>query len=320
LCGEYLPMTVLSKTQMQIYLPIAELSIAAESVLLLGTIVGFLSGIFGVGGGFLTTPFLIFMGIPPAVAVGTQASQLVASGVAGSMGHFKRGNVDVKIGTVMLAGGFVGTFIGILIFRLLEYLGQIDFAVSLLYVILLGGIGLLMIYESLTTIVRKKKMSAEFNTFKISPWLSRLPYKVRFPHSKLFISALVPGGIGFVGGVLASVLGIGGGFLIVPAMIYILGMPTILAAGTSLFQMIFITAAATILHATMNNTVDIMLASLLIVGSVIGTQFGVVFAKYIKPLHARITLAILVLAVSFRLALELFIQPAELYSTVVWGG
>jgi uncharacterized membrane protein YfcA len=313
-------MTVLSKTQMQIYLPIAELSIAAESVLLLGTIVGFLSGIFGVGGGFLTTPFLIFMGIPPAVAVGTQASQLVASGVAGSMGHFKRGNVDVKIGTVMLAGGFVGTFIGILIFRLLEYLGQIDFAVSLLYVILLGGIGLLMIYESLTTIVRKKKMSAEFNTFKISPWLSRLPYKVRFPHSKLFISALVPGGIGFVGGVLASVLGIGGGFLIVPAMIYILGMPTILAAGTSLFQMIFITAAATILHATMNNTVDIMLASLLIVGSVIGTQFGVVFAKYIKPLHARITLAILVLAVSFRLALELFIQPAELYSTVVWGG
>lgn len=320
MCGEYLPMTVLSKTQMQIYLPIAELSIAAESVLLLGTIVGFLSGIFGVGGGFLTTPFLIFMGIPPAVAVGTQASQLVASGVAGSMGHFKRGNVDVKIGTVMLAGGFVGTFIGILIFRLLEYLGQIDFAVSLLYVILLGGIGLLMIYESLTTIVRKKKMSAEFNTFKISPWLSRLPYKVRFPHSKLFISALVPGGIGFVGGVLASVLGIGGGFLIVPAMIYILGMPTILAAGTSLFQMIFITAAATILHATMNNTVDIMLASLLIVGSVIGTQFGVVFAKYIKPLHARITLAILVLAVSFRLALELFIQPAELYSTVVWGG
>ncbi len=305
---------------MQIYLPIAELSIAAESVLLLGGIVGFMSGIFGVGGGFLTTPFLIFMGIPPAVAVGTQSSQLVASGVAGSMGHFKRGNVDVKIGGVMLGGGVIGSFVGILIFRMLEYLGQIDFAVSLLYVLLLGGIGLMMLYESLMTTFRKKKMSSEFNAFRVSPILSRLPYKMRFPHSKLYISALVPAGIGFVGGILASILGIGGGFLIVPAMIYILGMPTILAAGTSLFQMIFITASATLMHATMNNTVDIVLAGILIVGGVIGTQFGVVFAKYIKPLHARITLAILVLAVSFRLALELFIEPVELYSTVVWSG
>jgi uncharacterized membrane protein YfcA len=302
---------------MQIYLPIAEISVAAETVFMLGAMVGVLSGVFGVGGGFLTTPFLIFLGIPPAVAVGTQGSQLVASGVSGTMGHFKRGNVDLKIGGVMLIGGFLGSFIGILIFRLLQHIGQIDFAVSFLYVILLGAIGTMMLSETIFSSFKKKTVRSQFNSQRVSPFIARLPYKMRFPRSKLYISALVPGSIGFVGGILASILGIGGGFLIVPAMIYILGMSTILAAGTSLFQMIFTTAFATMMHATVNNTVDIMLAVILIIGGVIGTQFGLAFAKYIKPLHARIILAVLVLAVSVRLALQLILEPAELYSTVI---
>lgn len=302
---------------MQIYLPIAEISVPAETIFLLGGLVGFLSGVFGVGGGFLTTPFLIFLGVPPAVAVGTQASQLVASGVTGTIGHLKRGNVDLKIGTVMLSGGIVGSFIGILIFKLLQYLGQIDFAVSFLYVFLLGSIGIMMLSESIFSVVKKKTVRSQFNAQRVNPFIASLPYKMRFPRSKLYISALVPGGIGFVGGLLASILGMGGGFLIVPAMIYILGMSTILAAGTSLFQMIFITAAATIMHSTMNNTVDIMLALILIVGGVIGSQFGVFFARVIKPSHARFILAVLVLAVSIRLAMQLFLEPAELYSTVV---
>ena len=302
---------------MQIYLPIAEISVPADAIFLLGCTVGFLSGVFGVGGGFLTTPFLIFLGIPPAVAVGTQANQLVASGVSGTIGHLKRGNVDVKIGAIMLCGGVFGSFIGIMIFRLLQYLGQIDFAVSLLYMVLLGSIGMLMLSESLLSGFKKKTVKSQFNKQKVSPFISSLPYKMRFPRSKLYISALVPAGIGFVGGILASILGIGGGFLLVPAMIYILGMPTILAAGTSLFQIIFTTTAATIMHATFNNTVDIVLGLILIVGGVIGSQFGIGFAKYIKPDHARTILAILVLAVSIRLAIQLFMEPAELFSTVV---
>lgn len=301
---------------MQIYLPIAEMSVPADMIFLLGCIVGFLSGVFGVGGGFLTTPFLIFLGIPPAVAVGTQANQLVASGMSGTIGHFKRGNVDIKIGAVMLCGGIFGSFIGILIFRLLQYLGQIDFAVSLLYMVLLGAIGFLMLSESILSGFKKKTVKNQFNAQKISPFISRLPYKMRFPRSKLYISALVPAGIGFVGGILASILGIGGGFLLVPAMIYILGMPTILAAGTSLFQIIFTTAAATLMHAGFNNTVDIVLGLILIVGGVIGSQFGIAFARFIKPSHARTILAVLVLAVSTRLAFKLFWEPLELYSTV----
>lgn len=303
---------------MYIYLPVAEISIPAETVLLLGAIVGFLSGVFGVGGGFLTTPFLIFMGIPPAVAVGTQTNQLVASSVAGSIGHWRRGNVDFKIGFVMMAGGFFGSLIGILIFSLLQWLGQVDLAISILYIVLLGGIGLMMLTESIWSATRKKTMTDQFNTQKVSGFIASLPYKMRFPRSKLYISALVPGGIGFVGGILASVMGIGGGFILVPAMIYILGMSTIVAAGTSLFQIIFTTAAASLLHATINGTVDLLLAILLIIGGVIGTQFGVYAGRSIKPSHARVTLAILVLLVSLQLGYNLFVQPAELYSTILW--
>ena len=303
---------------MQLYLPIAEMSIAAEVIFAVSAFVGFLSGLFGIGGGFLTTPFLIFSGIPPAVAVGTQASQLVASSVSGAIGHWQRNNVDLKMGLVMLSGGLLGSFVGIFIFKLLKHLGQIDFAVSFLYVVLLGGIGLVMLFENIMSkFVYKKTMRREFNTLRISPFIAALPYKMRFPRSKLFISALVPGGIGFVGGLLASILGIGGGFMLVPAMIYILGMPTLLVAGTSWFQIIFTTAAAAILHAVFNHTVDMVLAVVLIIGGVIGAQFGLSIARFIKADHARVILTVMVLLVAIQLSFTLFIEPKELFSTVV---
>ncbi|MBX2834632.1 MAG: sulfite exporter TauE/SafE family protein [Micavibrio sp.] len=303
---------------MQIYLPIAEMSVTAESIFFLSAFVGFLSGIFGVGGGFMTTPFLIFLGIPPSIAVGTQASQLVASSTTGVLGHFRSGNVDVKMGLVMLFGGISGSFVGIGIFKLLQFWGQIDFAVSVLYIVLLGSIGVLMLVESVSKFfIKSSPVRKEFNKKKVSPFVHKLPYKMRFPRSKLYISALLPGGIGFIGGVLASVLGIGGGFILVPAMIYFLGMPILLVAGTSLFQIIFTAATATILHATLNHTVDIILAFILIAGGVVGAQLGLVFARFVKGNHARVVLAILILVVCFRLCADLFIPPENVYSTVV---
>ena len=302
---------------MQVYLPIAEMSVPAESIFLVSAFVGFLSGIFGIGGGFLTTPFLIFTGIPPVIAVGTQASQLVASSVAGVLGHWDKGNVDVKIVAVMLAGGFFGSVLGIVIFGLLEKLGQIDFAISLLYIILLGFVGVLMLAESFLHFVRPKNMRREFNTFNVNPFIAALPYKMRFPRSKLYISALVPGGIGFVGGLLAAILGIGGAFFIVPAMIYILGIPSLLVAGTVLFQMIFTTAFATVMHAVFSQTVDIVLAVILIVGGVAGAQVGITFARHVKGIYARVTLALIILAVCIQMTGKLFIQPADVFSTVI---
>lgn len=300
---------------MHVYLPIAEMSISVELIFGVSAVVGLLSGMFGVGGGFLTTPFLIFTGISPAIAVATQASQLVASSVAGSIGHWRRGNVDMKMGSVMMVGGLLGSFVGIGIFKLLEYLGQIDFMISFLYVALLGFIGCMMLMESISSkFFKRKNVRSEFNTQRMSPLLASLPYKMRFPRSKLFISALVPGGIGFIGGILASVLGIGGGFLLVPAMIYLLGMPTLLVAGTSLFQIIFTTAAATIMHAVFNQTVDGILAIILIVGGVVGAQIGLSIARFIKPTFARLFLTALILLVCIQLSLNLFMEPSELFS------
>ena len=302
---------------MQVHLPIAEMSISAEMIFLVSAFVGFLSGIFGVGGGFLTTPFLIFSGVAPGVAVGTQASQLVASSVSGAIGHWKRNNVDIKMGLVMLTGGILGSFVGIMIFKFLQYLGQVDFVISLLYVVLLGSIGFMMLSETIfSKFIQKKSPRREFNTLKVSPIIAALPYKLRFPRSKLFISALVPGGIGFVGGILTSIMGIGGGFLIVPAMIYILGMPTLLVAGTSLFQIIFTTASAVIMHAVLNNTVDMVLAVILIAGSVIGAQIGISVARFVSSAQARLIMAVMVLLVAIKLSFDLFIEPAELFSTV----
>lgn len=302
---------------MQIYLPIAEMSVTVETIFLLGMFVGFISGMFGVGGGFLTTPLLIFMGIPPAVAVGTQASQLVASSVSGVMGYWRKGYVDFLIGSVMLVGGILGSLVGIFFFRLIQYVGQIDLVISLLYIVLLGSIGVMMLFEGTMTTFRRKTMRSEFNRLKSPSLLSRLPYKVRFPRSKLYISVFVPGGIGFIGGFLVSTMGIGGGFLLVPAMIYVLGMPTLLVAGTSLFQIIFTSAFATMMHAMVNHSVDIMLAVFLILGGVLGARFGVLVSRRVSGARGRVIMALIVLAVCGQLGYRLFLEPSSLYVSVV---
>lgn len=302
---------------MQIYLPIAEMSIAVEYIFLLGAFVGFISGVFGVGGGFLTTPLLIFMGIPSAVAVGTQGSQLVASGVNGVMGYWRRGQVDFLVGTIMLVGGIFGSVTGIIFFQFIKYIGQIDLIISLLYIVLLGSIGIMMLFESVFTMFKKKTVRSEFNRLKSPSLVSRLPYKMRFPRSKLYISILVPGTIGFVSGFLVSTMGVGGGFLLVPAMIYILGMPPLLVAGTSLFQIIFTSAFATIMHATVSNSVDILLAIFLILGGVIGAQIGVVVSKKVTGARARVILAMLVLGVCIQLGIQLFLHPSEIFVMMV---
>ncbi len=298
---------------MHIYLPIAEMSVPMEMIFLLGIFVGFVSGVFGVGGGFLTTPLLIFMGIPSAVAVGTQGSQLVASGVSGVMGYWRRGHVDFMIATVMLTGGIIGSVIGIIFFQFIRYMGQIDFIISILYIVLLGSIGLMMLFEGIITTFKKKTMSSEFNRLKSPTFISKLPYKIRFPKSKLYISVLVPGGIGIVSGFLVSTMGVGGGFLLVPAMIYILGMPPLLVAGTSLFQIVFTSAFATIMHSTVSNSVDVFLALILICGGVLGTQVGVLASKRVTGEKARIILALIVLAVCTQISIQLFLTPSDLF-------
>jgi len=302
---------------MQIYLPIAEISVAAEAIIGLGVAVGILSGIFGVGGGFFATPLLMFMGIPPAIAVATQANQLVASSLSGVLGHMRRGDVDFKLGGVMVAGSIVGSLIGVVLFRVLDYFGQIDLVIPLLYVLLLGGMGIFMVYESLSALIRKKGgdgFRSHLHGIKI---FSKLPYKTRFARSRLYVSAVLPIGIGFISGLLVSMMGIGGGFLMIPAMIYILGMPTLLVAGTTLFQMLLTTIITTLLHASVNQTVDLVLAFMLIIGSVVGSYIGVRMAKWIKGAFARLILASLLLLVSVQLAQGLFIEPVDIYSTVL---
>ncbi|MDP7549362.1 MAG: sulfite exporter TauE/SafE family protein, partial [Alphaproteobacteria bacterium] len=245
---------------MQIYLPIAELSVNIFLFLGMGAGVGFLSGLFGVGGGFLMTPLLIFAGIPPAVAVATEANQIVASSVSGALAHWRRGNVDIKIGVVLLIGGFIGSTLGVWVFGLLRGLGQIDLVIRLSYVVFLGIIGALMLVESLRAISRQRKPGGKRRKLHQHNWLHGLPFKMRFRRSKLYISALLPLGIGVLVGILAAIMGVGGGFIMVPAMIYLLGMPTAMVVGTSLFQIIFVTANVTFLQAWQNQTVDIFLA------------------------------------------------------------
>lgn len=299
---------------MQIYLPIAEMSVPAETLVVLGVAVGFLSGVFGVGGGFLATPFLLFMGVPPAVAVGTQANQLIATSVTGVLGHWRRGNVDFQMGGVMLGGGMIGTVVGMFVFRLLQHFGQIDVFIGFSYVILLGTIGLMMLFESASSLLKKSAVSSDVQSISQKEFFKNLPYKMRFAKSRLYISALLPAGIGFVGGLLVSIMGIGGGFVLVPAMIYILGMPVTLVAGTSLFQIIFVSAFACVLHAVASNTVDIILSAVMMIGGVVGAQVGVRFAKKIKGAPARILLSLIIMAVCVRMLATLFVQPADLFS------
>ena len=303
---------------MQIYLPIAEVSVNAYLLLGVGGLVGILSGMFGVGGGFLMTPLLFFIGIPPAVAVATEANQIVASSFSGALAHLRRKTVDLRMGTVLLAGGLVGAGLGILIFNYLKSLGQVDLLVKLSYVVFLGIIGGLMFVESLRAIRATRRGVAPKR--KKHGWVHGLPLKMRFRTSGLYISVIPPLLVGVAVGVLAAIMGVGGGFVMVPAMIYLLGMPTKVVVGTSLFQIIFVTAFTTLLHATTNFTVDIALAVLLLVGGVIGAQVGTRIGTRMKSEQLRILLAVMVLAVCGKLAFDLLVQPAELYSIAGPGG
>ncbi len=296
---------------MQIYLPIAEVSVNVFLLFGLGGLVGVLSGMFGVGGGFLITPLLFFMGIPPAVAVATGANQIVASSVSGVLAHLKRKTVDLRMGTVLLGGGLVGAALGVYVFNLLKQVGQVDLLVRLCYVVFLGIIGSLMFVESLRALRRSKKGGPPKR--RHHGWVHGLPLKMRFRTSGLYISAIPPVMVGLSVGVLSAIMGVGGGFILVPAMIYLLGMPTKVVVGTSLFQIIFVTAFTTMLHAVTNYTVDILLALVLLIGGVIGAQFGTAFGTRLKAEQLRILLASLVLLVCGKLALDLFLTPADLY-------
>src|SRR5437016_4091305 len=259
---------------MQIYLPIAELSINIFLLLGIGGGIGFLSGLFGVGGGFLLTPLLIFIGVPPAVAVATQANQVVASSVSGVLAHWSRDNVDFKMGFVLLAGGILGSTVGVGLFSLLSHFGQVDLVISLFYVFFLGFIGTLMFVESTRAILRQRRRGPAPKKLHEHNWVHGLPFKMRFRKSRLYISALMPALIGFFVGILSAIMGVGGAFIMVPAMIYLLGMPTAIVVGTSLFQIIFVSANVTFLQAVQNQTVDLTLAMALTVGGVIGAQIG----------------------------------------------
>ena len=302
---------------MTIYLPIAELSVNIFVILGMGAAVGFLSGMFGVGGGFLITPLLIFYNIPPAVAVATGANQVVASSVSGALAHFRRGTLDIKLGLVLLMGGLAGATVGIQIFSMLRRLGQLDLIISLLYVVFLGSIGGLMLWESVISL-RRASQNKPVSLRKPGQhnWVHRLPFKMRFKRSKLYLSVIPVILLGFCIGILTSVMGVGGGFIMVPAMIYLLRIPTSVVIGTSLFQIIFVTAFTTIVQAATNFSVDIVLAWLLMVAGVIGAQYGVRVGQKMRGEQLRAGLALLVLGVGIRLGFDLVLPPDEIYSVV----
>lgn len=300
---------------MNIYLPIAEMSVSVALFLGLGWAVGFLSGLFGVGGGFLLTPLLIFMGIPSAVAVGTGSMHIVASSVSGAIAQYQRNNVDIKMGFVLVAGGVFGSAIGVGIVRILRDIGQFDLFVALSYVTFLGAVGALMMIESVGTI-RKARLGQPVSTRKTGQhsWVHGLPFKMRFHRSKLYISVVPPALIGAFVGFMAAVMGIGGGFVMVPAMIYLLRVPTNVVVGTSLFQIVFVMAVTTVLQAVQNQTVDVVLALLLIIGGVIGAQLGAAAGGRLKGEQLRFLLAALVILMCLRIGWDLVARPDELYS------
>jgi uncharacterized membrane protein YfcA len=299
---------------MDVYLPIAEMSVNLFLLLGLGGAVGFLSGVFGVGGGFLMTPLLIFIGIPPAVAVGSEASQILASSFSGVIAHARRGNVDFRMGIVLVLGGFIGSVFGVWLFALLRQMGQIDLVISLAYLVFLGTVGALMLVESAQAWFRVRAKRDTFTKRHRHLWLHGLPLKIRFHRSRLYISALMPLGLGFLVGILAAIMGVGGGFLMVPAMIYLIGMPTAVVVGTSLFQISFVTAVTTLLHAINNQTVDVVLALSLIIGGVIGAQFGTSAGARLRGEQLRVLLALIVLAVCAKIGYDLIATPQDLYS------
>ena len=297
---------------MQLYLPIAEVSVNALVLLGLGGLVGMLSGMFGVGGGFLITPLLFLVGIPPAVAVATSTNQIVASSFSALLNHLRRRTVDIRMGLVLVAGGLVGSALGIVVFNWLKAMGQVDLLVKLCYVVFLGIVGGLMLIESLRALRRVRSGAAPLR--RRHNWIHALPFKMRFRVSGLYISVIPPVLVGLLVGVLAAIMGVGGGFIMVPAMIYLLGMPTKVVIGTSLLQIIFVTGFTTMLHAVTNQTVDMVLALLLILGGVVGAQIGARIGANMKSEQLRILLALLVLAVCLQISVELVLQPAERYT------
>ena len=296
---------------MLIHLPIAPIAVDPLILIAIGGLVGFLSGLFGVGGGFLLTPLLIFYGVPAAVAVSTQANQVLATSIAGVSAHWRERQVDTKLGTLMLMGGLGGSTIGVGVFSLLKYFGVVDATIAVLYIVFLGVIGGLMAWESVGALGGTGGDPGRRTRLRV--WMRSLPMKRRFPRSGLYISIIPPIGIGFFVGILAAVLGVGGGFILAPAMVYLLGVPTRVMVGTSLFQIIFLTAYVTFLQATFNGTVDLVLAGVLMVGGVIGARYGAMAGRKLKAAQLRLLLALLVLAIAGRLVYELYVAPTPEY-------
>ena len=302
---------------MELYLPVAEISVNWAMILGMGAAVGFLSGMFGVGGGFLMTPLLVFYGIPPGIAVATQASHITAASLSGALAQWRRKGVDEKMGAILLAGGIAGSTVGVYIFRLLQQSGQIELVVTASYVVLLGSVGGLMLNESVRTLLAARRgASRPLIKAHQHMWIHGLPFKMRFRRSKLYISVIPPLVLGLIVGVLTAIMGVGGGFIMIPAMIYILRMPTNVVVGTSQFQILFVTASSTLLHAASDRTVDLVLAFFLVLGGVMGVQLGVRVGSQLRGEELRALLGILVVGVALRLFFDLVATPADLYSIV----
>ena len=298
---------------MDIYLPIAGQAVNALLMIALGGLVGVLSGMFGVGGGFLTTPLLIFYGIPPTVAVASATTQITGASVSGAYAHMRRGGVDLKMAAVMTAGGAVGSLVGAVLFRLLQASGQIDLVIGFLYVILLGGIGGLMLKDSLVAL-GWVRLSAPEDRPRHNRWVAGLPLRWRFYASGLYLSPLAPLALGFGAGIMTVLLGVGGGFILVPAMIYVLGMAPRVVVGTSLVMILAVSAVTTMVHAVTTQAVDIVLAGLLLIGGVVGAQYGALLTTRLKPDLLRLALAGIILAVALRMLLGLTWRPDEIFS------
>lgn len=303
---------------MQIYLPIAEIPVNILVILLLGLAIGFLAGMFGIGGGFIATPLLMFIGIPPAIAVSTSANQIIASSASGLLAHFRKGSVDIKMGLFLVFGGFIGSSFGVSIFNILEKTGNTEITIALIYVIFLGGISLMMLIDSVKNLVEKKygftwEKRENLRLKKLREKIEALPWKIYFPKSDITVSAIAPIILSIGIGILVSLMGIGGGFLMIPAMIYILRMPSNVVVGTSLFQIIFIASNTTFLQAVTNHTVDIVLAFLMIISSSIGAQFGTRAGYKVDTDRLRSLLSLLLLAICVKILFGLFTEPHNLF-------
>lgn len=306
---------------MTIYLPIAEMTVNMFLILGIGAAVGFISGMFGVGGGFLMTPLLIFSGIPAAVVIASEASQIAATAFSGALSYWRKKLIDFKLGGVLISGGIAGTVVGVWVFSLLQRVGQLDLVIAISYVLLLGTIGAMMLKESLGVILAQKRgeKTPPLRQAGDHRWIHGLPLKMRFHRAKLYMSAIPVVALGFCIGFIGSILGVGGGFILVPALIYLLRVPTTLAVGISLAQTVVTMSVASVLHATTNFAVDVVLSLILMVGGVIGAQYGASVGQKLKGEELRALLALLILAVAVRFLLELVQTPVAPYNVTVLG-